>query len=74
MNLTMKPEPAGLRGLQKVCRLFGRMKCGDTMMAWDYANECAVPESEMPGGSDRWQESERAKWQMPPTPKITTSA
>jgi hypothetical protein len=61
-----------LSGLQKVCRTYGRMKCGETMMVWDYANECAVPESEMKPGSERWKGSERAKW-MPAETNITAS-
>lgn len=51
-----------LRGLQRLCKLYGRMKCGDVMMAWDYANECAVPEAEMKADKERWAASERAKW------------
>ena len=31
-------------------------------MVWDYANECAAPESDMKPPSKRWQDSERAKW------------
>jgi hypothetical protein len=38
------------------------MKCGATMMVWDYANEVALPEKEMPAGSKRWAMSEKAKW------------
>lgn len=51
-----------LRGLERICKLYGRMKCGATMMVWDYANECAVPEKEMPAGGKRWAMSEKAKW------------
>lgn len=54
--------PPELLGLEKVCRSYGRMKCGDVMMVWDYANECAVPEAEMPIGQSRWINSERAKF------------
>lgn len=61
MTMT-KPPHRQLRGLEKVCRLYGRMKCGDTMMSWDYANEIAVPESDMPMGSERWKASEKAKF------------
>ena len=50
-----------LRGLERICRLYGRMKCGDTMMVWDYVAEQAVPEKEMPSGSERWKASEKAK-------------
>lgn len=52
-----------LRGLEKVCKALGRMKCGDVMMVWDYASSEAVPEKEMPAGGDRWRESEKAKWE-----------
>lgn len=51
-----------LRGLEKLCKIYGRMKCGDVMMAWDYANEVAVPEKELLADKARWAESERAKF------------
>ena len=38
------------------------MKCGDTMMVWDYANDCAIPEKEMEADKARWAASEKAKW------------
>lgn len=50
-----------LRGLEKVCRLYGRMQCGDVLMVWDYANEVAVPSAEMPVGSKRWCNSEHQR-------------
>lgn len=59
----MKPMRP-LRGLEKVCKIYGKMKCGATMMVWDYANDVAVPESEMPPGSKRWSMSEKAKWSV----------
>ena len=51
-----------LRGLQRICRLYGRMQCGDVMMVWDYANECALPEAEMRADKARWAASEKVKW------------
>ena len=51
-----------LRGLERICKLYGRMKCGDVMMAWDYANECALPEKELRADKARWAASEKAKW------------
>lgn len=54
-----------LTGLQKICKLYGRMKCGDTMMVWDYANDEAVAEADMKAGSKRWMESEKKKWAQP---------
>jgi hypothetical protein len=38
------------------------MKCGDTMMAWDYANDCAVKESVLKADKERWIKSEQARW------------
>jgi len=38
------------------------MKCGDTMMAWDYANDVALPEAELRKDKARWAASERAKY------------
>ena len=32
------------------------------MMAWDYANECALPEKELRADKARWAASEKAKW------------
>jgi hypothetical protein len=52
-----------LSGLQKICRMYGRMKVGDTMMVWDYANEEAVPQSKMKDGSKRWKASEKARFE-----------
>lgn len=51
-----------LRGLERVCKAYGRMKCGDVVMVWDYANDVAAPEKEMKPGSPRWCASENAKW------------
>lgn len=30
--MKLKPEPPGLHGLQRVCRRYGSMTCGDTLM------------------------------------------
>lgn len=38
------------------------MKCGPVMVVWDYANEIAVNEEAMKQGSERWKESEKAKY------------
>ncbi len=59
----MKTKPAKqLRGLQKVCKLYGRMEIGGVMWCWDYANDVAVKEKNMKIGSDRWKKSEAAKY------------
>lgn len=54
---------SNLTGLQKVCRIYGRMKCGDTMMAWDYVNEVAIPEKELRANKERWAASERKRFE-----------
>lgn len=60
-----------LRGLEKVCKAYGRIKCGTVLMVWDYANEVSVKESEMPPGSKRWSMSEKAKFKsLPSTPSL----
>jgi len=51
-----------MTGLQKICKMYGRIKCGDTMMAWDYAQNKAVPEAELKADKKRWAASEKAKW------------
>lgn len=51
-----------LRGLEKLCKIYGRIKCGEVVMTWDYANECAVPETELRANRARWIASEKAKW------------
>lgn len=56
-------EVRRLSGLEKVCKIYGRMKCGDTMMAWDYANDVAIPEADLMKDKARWAASERAKHQ-----------
>lgn len=61
MSQTVQPERQ-LRGLEKVCKIHGRMNCGGIMMAWDYANNCAVEERELRADKKRWEASERAKW------------
>ena len=39
------------QGLQRVLKLYGRMKIGDVMWVWDYAEDEAVHEADMPEGS-----------------------
>jgi len=58
----VNPEPK-LSGLQRIAFIYGRIKCGDTMMAWDYANNVALPEKELIADKERHAASERAKWE-----------
>jgi hypothetical protein len=58
-----------MSGLKKLCRLYGKLQVkaadGRTIVyVWDYAQEEAVLESEMPFGSERWQASERVRWRQ----------
>jgi len=54
--------PKQLSGLQRICKRYGRMKIGDTMMAWDYAKGEPVEEAALKADKERWKASERAKW------------
>ncbi len=49
-------------GLARICKLYGRIQVQGVTHVWDYANDCAVLESEMPFGSKRHKASERAKY------------
>lgn len=51
-----------MSGLNRVITMYGSVTLGKESYVWDYVNEVAIPETEMPIGSDRWKESERAKW------------
>ena len=53
-----------MRGLEKVCKIYGRVKCGDVMVAWDYVNDCAVPEKELMADKERYAASEKAKYRI----------
>lgn len=48
-------------GLQRVCKTYGSMVIQGKKYVWDYVADKAVPESEMPFGSDRHAASERAR-------------
>ena len=49
-----------MHGLQKVLKIYGRMKVGDITYVWDYKNNKAVKESEMT--KEMFAESEKEKW------------
>ena len=49
-----------LTGLQRICKQYGRVKAGSIMYVWDYANDEAVPESEMKADQARRTASEKA--------------
>lgn len=56
-------DKSRLSGLQRICKLYGRMIVCGKALVWDYANNKAVPESEMKPGSPGWAASERAKYE-----------
>ena len=56
------PEQKKLRGLEKLCKLYGSIKAGSIVYVWDYAADEPVTEAEMKPGGERWMSSERAKW------------
>lgn len=51
-----------MSGLAKICKAYGSMKINGINFVWDYVEDRAVRESEMPKGSERWKESEAARW------------
>ena len=60
----MSSQAKQLTGLQRVCKLHGRVKSGSTVLAWDYANDVAVPEKELHKDRARWAASERARFAL----------
>jgi hypothetical protein len=56
-----------MAGLQKICRMYGGLIASDgkkrVNYSWDYANERAVKEADMPQGSPAHAASEKAKWE-----------
>ena len=51
-----------MAGLARICKMYGSMIINGQRMVWDYASDKAVPEEEMPDGSDRWKASEKIRW------------
>jgi hypothetical protein len=49
-----------MSGLQKLCKMYGRMQIQGVVYVWDYFDDKAVKESEMT--KERWKESEKIKW------------
>ena len=52
-----------MAGLARICKLYGGMTINGVKFVWDYAQDKAVPESEMPIPSERHKASELARWQ-----------
>lgn len=56
-----------MAGLRKICRTLGSIAARDrdgnaVTWVWDYAADEPVTSDKMPYGSDRWKNSERAKY------------
>lgn len=51
-----------MAGLAKICKSSGSMRVNGILYVWDHVKDKAVPEVEMPVGSERWKESERLRW------------
>ena len=50
-----------MAGLARIAKMYGGMKINGQMFVWDYVADEAVPESEMPPGSERRKASERKR-------------
>ncbi len=50
-----------MSGLRRICKMYGRMKIGDTMWVWDHVKDEPVREKDM--SRERWAASERKKWE-----------
>lgn len=61
-----------MAGLARLAKMYGGITVNGTKMVWDYAEDKAVRESEMPLGSERWKASERVRFGATPTPKQGT--
>lgn len=53
-----------MAGLARLCKLYGSMVIQGKTFVWDYAEDRAVPQEEMPRGSERHKASERARYGM----------
>ncbi|MBS1982837.1 MAG: hypothetical protein JST16_01590 [Bdellovibrionales bacterium] len=51
-----------MAGLARICKMYGGMEINGKKYVWDYARDEAVPEDEMPTGSERHRDSEKAKF------------
>ncbi len=48
-------------GLRRIAKMHGGIVINGTRYVWDYVADEAVPEGDMPLGSERWKASERAR-------------
>lgn len=56
-----------MSGIKMLCRMYGsiivKSDSGNVRYIWDFKNNEAVPEEQIWPGSERWNESEKAKWE-----------
>ena len=55
-----------MSGLKRIAKMHGGITVNGKRFVWDYAQDEAVPEEEMPHGSERHVLSERARWLKEP--------
>lgn len=53
-----------MSGLARICKAYGAMVINGKRYVWDYVADEAVPESEMPFGSERHKASERERAEL----------
>ena len=51
------------KGLQRICRSLGAIKINGKRFVWDYEQEKAVPDSDIPEGSEKWQRNEKLRFE-----------
>lgn len=49
-------------GLARIAKALGGITIQGKKYVWDYVSDKAVPEEEMPAGSERWKASEMARF------------
>ena len=55
-----------MAGLARIAKLYGSIVVNGEKFVWDYIADKAVPEAEMPFGSERHKFSERARFKRTP--------
>jgi hypothetical protein len=50
-----------MSGLKRLCKMYGRLQCGDVMWVWDYERDIPVLEEEMT--KEQLAKSERKKYE-----------
>lgn len=50
--------------LRRIAKACGGIVINGKRYVWDYLADKAVPEGEMPEGSERWKASENKRWEL----------